>query len=465
MLSTMLYFVNTETVLKWVHRRCAKLTKRELEELSASSSLYFCPKCKDVLPYSGLNDDELQCEVQDISENIYELYEQCDKLNFKPFVCSDTSYYFDDKIDPDKEFFNNININCEYFTQTSFSKNVTKINGFSIIHFNCRSIRKNFSAMVDVIQSMKYDFDVIAVSETWEVSNDCSDKYLIDGYESSFMSRTHKGGGGVAIFSRIGLHAKVISSGSFSVNDIVDCLSIEIETKQKKIVVCCVYRPPNRNISDFISQMELLLQRYRNRTLFLVGDININILNYSSHNDTNAFLNLMYGNGLYPLITKPTRIARNNATLIDNIFTNEIQCITKSGVYICDVSDYLPVFQVCNYGECKNKDEDNKFVFKRCLDENSVNRFIEAVSNTSWNEVIQELDPSVSYDKFITILCTLYDEHCPMKKVKTGRKRCSKPWLTPGLINATKKKRWLFEQSLKYGTIESEINIRNIEIN
>ena len=60
--------------LKWAHRRCAKLTKRELEELTESSSLYFCPKCKDVFSYNGLNHDELQCEVQDISENIYELY-------------------------------------------------------------------------------------------------------------------------------------------------------------------------------------------------------------------------------------------------------------------------------------------------------------------------------------------------------------------------------------------------------
>ena len=47
---------------------------------------------------------------------------------------------------------------------------------------------------------------------------------------------------------------------------------------------------------------------------------------------------------------------------------------------------------------------------------------------------------------------TLSDE----KKLKLTEKNVLNPGKTPGFINATIKKRWLFEQSLKYGTIESE---------
>ena len=154
--------------MKWVHRRCANLTKTQLEELNNSSCLYFCPKCKDTFPYNSLDDAELDCELHDITENIFKLYDECEKYNFKPFVCSESNYYYDDKIDPDKDFFNSIKLNCEYYTDANFSKNVTKIKSFSIVHFNCRSIRKNVDAMVDVLINMNYEFDVIAVSDTWE---------------------------------------------------------------------------------------------------------------------------------------------------------------------------------------------------------------------------------------------------------------------------------------------------------
>ena len=51
--------------------------------------------------------------------------------------------------------------------------------------------------------------------------------------------------------------------------------------------------------------------------------------------------------GIYPFITKPTRITEYSARLIDNIFTNNIKGVNKSGIFISDVSDHLPVF-VCS---------------------------------------------------------------------------------------------------------------------
>ena len=57
----------------------------------------------------------------------------------------------------------------------------------------------------------------------------------------------------------------------------------------------------------------------------------------------------MYSLGMYPLISKPTRIPSTSATLIDNIFTNEIKYDVNSGVLISDFSDHLPVFAVCDY--------------------------------------------------------------------------------------------------------------------
>jgi hypothetical protein len=57
-----------------------------------------------------------------------------------------------------------------------------------------------------------------------------------------------------------------------------------------------------------------------NKSCYLMGDFNMNLLNYQSHNQTNEFLDIMYSNMFFPLITRPTRITSHTATLIDNIF-------------------------------------------------------------------------------------------------------------------------------------------------
>ena len=56
--------------------------------------------------------------------------------------------------------------------------------------------------------------------------------------------------------------------------------------------------------------------------MFLCGYFNIDILKHDSHSGTKHFVDTMYSLNLYPLINTPTRVTRESATLIDNIFTN-----------------------------------------------------------------------------------------------------------------------------------------------
>ena len=49
-----------------------------------------------------------------------------------------------------------------------------------------------------------------------------------------------------------------------------------------------------------------------------MGDYNINLLNYGKHKETSEFVNLFHSYFFISLINKPTRLAGQNATLIDN---------------------------------------------------------------------------------------------------------------------------------------------------
>ena len=61
----------------------------------------------------------------------------------------------------------------------------------------------------------------------------------------------------------------------------------------------------------------------------------------------------------------------------------------------------MPIFQICTYNDRSgNKHEQKHFVYKRCLDEDSVNKFIKEVSNIEWNDVLSEQNPNVAHDRF-----------------------------------------------------------------
>ena len=53
---------------------------------------------------------------------------------------------------------------------------------------------------------------------------------------------------------------------------------------------------------------------------------------------------MLFSLGYMPLITKATRITDHSATLIDHIYTNVPQKITKAGICLADITDHLPVF-------------------------------------------------------------------------------------------------------------------------
>ena len=84
----------------------------------------------------------------------------------------------------------------------------------------------------------------------------------------------------------------------------------------------CIYRPTCYLIIEFNELIGSLLDKLEkdNKLIYITGDFNCDIL----LTDTNSeqFKNLFLSSHFYSLINKPTRIAHNTATLIDNIYCN-----------------------------------------------------------------------------------------------------------------------------------------------
>ena len=64
-----------------------------------------------------------------------------------------------------------INIYVYYYTEEQFKHKFAgskeESTNFSIIHLNCRSLPSNYNKLKDCINALDFQFDVIALSETW----------------------------------------------------------------------------------------------------------------------------------------------------------------------------------------------------------------------------------------------------------------------------------------------------------
>ena len=82
------------------------------------------------------------------------------------------------------------------------------------------------------------------------------------------------------------------------------------------------------------------------KSVFLLGDCNVNLLNYHEHNQTNEFLDSLASNSFIPLILQPTRITSHSNSLIDNIFSNVIDPDIISSNLNATISDHLCQFAI-----------------------------------------------------------------------------------------------------------------------
>ena len=103
-------------------------------------------------------------------------------------------------------------------------------------------------------------------------------------------------------------------------------LFIETVKENCRLLIISIYRPPSANdllFIDKLSEQMSIISGNGYDEIILRGDFNLDILNYDNNENTLNLLNSLTSQSLIPLITKPSRITNQTATLIDNIFINQ----------------------------------------------------------------------------------------------------------------------------------------------
>ena len=95
--------------------------------------------------------------------------------------------------------------------------------------------------------------------------------------------------------------------------------------------------------NNYFNQIFEILSKER-KQVFLLGNFDINLLNYNDHQPTNDFLDSLASNSFIPYILHPIRITSHSKTLIDNIFSNYVFHETISGNTTATISNHLSQF-------------------------------------------------------------------------------------------------------------------------
>ena len=134
------------------------------------------------------------------------------------------------------------------------------------------------------------------------------------------------------------------------------------------------------------------------------------------------------------------------ATLIDNIFTNNLNNLSVSGLMFCDISDHLPIFTLL-LDQNKNLNKTSWLSF-RDKSGNNVAKFKDRLANVHWDELSEWKDTDCAYRCFLDKYTTIYNDCFPLKKVKVKNVTLSKPWITKGLLKSVGKKNLLYKRFL-----------------
>ena len=253
-------------------------------------------------------------------------------------------------------------------------------------------IHLNINSILPKIDEIRYiakltNATVIGLSETKLDNAVLSSELEIEGYDLVRSDRSRRGGG-VACFVKNSISYN--RKPNFCIN--TESIFIEIFLpKSKPVLIGILYRPPDKY--DFVNCLERTFSDtnvFESQECYLLGDININLqpkdkeifrhkpantINKEIPHLTRSYLEFCFTHSLEQIITRPTRITDQTATLIDHILTNSPDKVSQSGVIDLGLSDHDLIY--CTRKTSLPKSHKHNEIFVRSLKRYSAEKFLE----------------------------------------------------------------------------------------
>ena len=140
----------------------------------------------------------------------------------------------------------------------------------SLLHLNIRSLPAHITELETYLSMLKYDFNVIGISETW-LKESTYEIYNLQNYNHIAKFRD---GGGVSLL--IDKCLTFIARDDLSIFDnILESNFVEIlnESSNENVIIGLIYRPPGPSLDVFHRSLENIFHviKQENKTCYLMG--------------------------------------------------------------------------------------------------------------------------------------------------------------------------------------------------
>jgi len=255
--------------------------------------------------------------------------------------------------------------------------------------------------------------DLLAITETWLTpgkSSEVLNTICPAGYSHVSSSRSHGGGGGIALIYKKNVSVKKIdclpSLNSFEYLD----LRFRLSSVLLRLII--IYRPPSSSTSDFINDFATLLESVVlvKEKLVLLGDFNFWVDSVSVNPAARTFtITLTESFGLTQLVNEPTHIGGHTLDLI----------LTRSGDPVISNVGVASLLSDHRIIQCSVRARPPRWPIKRVISRSLRKINIEALlDDVALLPLLS--DPAYSLDKLVSQyndgLRELLDLHAPLRE-------------------------------------------------
>ena len=203
----------------------------------------------------------------------------------------------------------------------------------SLGYLNINSVRNKFFSIPHLIDN---NIDIFTIAETKLDSSFPDSQFLMPGMRKPFRLDVTSRKGGLLVFVNNDIPCKYLRN--FHLPRDIQAIVIEINLKQRKLLVVSIYRPPDQNLDYFLSSITSLLDHYLTiyEDFVIMGDFNVN----ESNPVMETFLNQHnYKN----IIKNKTCYKSLEGSCIDLIITSRPSLHQFSQVFETGMSDHHSV--------------------------------------------------------------------------------------------------------------------------
>ena len=348
---------------------------------------------------------------------------------------------------------------CDYIDFDSINELKPTKNDLSVMQLNIRGLLNKQDQLNEIINECQAD--AILLCETWlKKQTECLVKE--SSYKLYSIVRRDKLGGGVGILIHKNLRTRLRPDLHVETTHF-EHVVVELKTDTHNILLVSGYRPPHTKEKLFLQEYKKLtntLKKLKNHEIIIGLDHNLDLMKAQLHTHTNTFLENNLEHDLVPCITKPTRVTRKTATLIDNILLSQkLQNEANPKIIIDNISDHFPIPVLLP--NQKKAIKEPKLIKIRKLNETTMEQIKQGIDYIDWNNKLAQLTANESFNLFHDHLCEQINTFAPeIEKKQSSKKITRDPWITKGIRNSLRKQRQLYKKHISLDKSVSTYNYK-----